>query len=250
MLVAEKRHSEGPDYRLAHMIRRSRCRPLRVLSGASVLVPLVFVLLLVATSGPVAAHSFWPTFYSAKTTVTADGERLGVTVVVEVPVVSLLGKFRKYFSHLDLEQEIREGRFEALEDEFRAHQLSRLAAALELRLDGEAPAGTWQPVDTPVNGRANEGFFVYLLEFRPQAPPELGATAEVEVSNRVYEGRNIVFANYVDARGGWEVVESSTPQPSPAADLSPGSPDEIAMWSEEPERRRFRVVLRRDGASE
>lgn len=191
------------------------------------------------------AHSFWPNYYSAKTAVSVDGERMGVMVTVEVPVVFLIEQFRQHFSDLDLEKEIREGRFASLEDEFRDHELGVIAAALELEIDGRETVGSWRPVDTPVNGRANEGFFVYLVEFRPLEPLVLGTTVEVEISNRVYEGESIVFANYVQARGGWKVAESSTPQPPPGADLSLGSPDEIAMWSEEPGRRRFRVVLRR-----
>jgi hypothetical protein len=56
-----------------------------------------------------------------------------------------------------------------------------------------------------------------------------------------------VFANQVAARGGWRVVSASTPQPPPGADLTVGSPDEAAMWSEDETRREFRVVLERAG---
>lgn len=197
-----------------------------------------------AVDRPVNAHSFWPTLYSAKVALSVDGDRLGVVVTVEVPAVSMVGKFRKFFAGVDLTAEIEQGRFEALEEQFRQHQLKELATGLELRLGGER-LGSWHPVDTPVNGRANEGFFVYLLELRNDRPPKLGPRVEVAISNQVHEGENILFANYVGAGPGWEVVEASTPQPPPDADLSVGSPAEIEMWSEDPERRVFRVVLRR-----
>ena len=59
------------------------------------------------------------------------------------------------------------------------------------------------------------------------------------MTNRLYPGAEMVFSNQVEARGGWRVVESSTPQPPPGADLTIGSPEEAALWSEDESWREF-----------
>ncbi len=211
-------------------------RPVRILVAAAA----VSAVLVVARGSRAWGHSFWPNSYSAKTTLSLDRAGVGATVVIEFPTASLVPKFRQHWQQLDLKKEIEAGRFPALEEEFRRVQLERLAAGLRLLVGGKPAPHPWQPVDTPINGRASEGFFVYLLETAvPAWPP---GALEIVVRNELYPGENILFANLVSATDGWQVRETSVPQPPPSADLSGGSAAELELWSAAPEYRVFRVV--------
>jgi hypothetical protein len=196
-------------------------------------------------TAPAPAHVAWPTYHSAKTSIAAEEERLRIAVVVEIPLPDLVLAFNQHFAHLDLLAEIEKGRVEELEEEFRRGQFEEMARALAVEIDGKPANGRFRAADTPINGRATEGFFVYVLEYAFERPPKLPRRLEITVRNRLYQGVDMVFANHVEARGGWRVVSTSTPQPPAGADLTVGSPEEAAMWSEDESRREFRVVLDR-----
>ena len=143
---------------------------------------------------------------------------------------NLVLAFNQHFAHLDLLAEIEKGRVEELEEEFRRGQFEQMAQGLTVEIDGKPAGGRFRAADTPINGRATEGFFVYVLEYAFERPPRLPRRLEIAVTNRLYQGVDMVFANHVEARGGWRVVSASTPQPPPGADLTVGSPEEAAMW--------------------
>ena len=126
------------------------------------------VLLLAAL--PARGHVDWPT-YSAKTSIAVDAERLRIAVVVEIPLPDLVLAFNQHFAHLDLLAEIEKGRVEELEEEFRRGQFEQMAKGLVVELDGSPANGSFRAADTPVNGRATEGFFVYVLEYAFASPP-------------------------------------------------------------------------------
>ncbi len=189
------------------------------------------------------AHVAWPSSYSTRVTIAASDDGLLITVTAEIPTLSLVPRFRHHFKDKDLKAEIEAGRFAALEDEFRDYQFTELARGLETTINGELVDGRWLPVDTPINGRSNEGFFVYILQFSPTEPVELGRRLEVEVNNHLFERKPLVLSNLVQANDGWQAVEASTEQPPEGADLSPGSVAEMALWAEDEDRRSFRVVL-------
>jgi hypothetical protein len=203
------------------------------------------LLLLALLPAGLHGHVAWPTFHSAKTSIALDEQRLRIAVVVEVPLPDLVLAFNQHFAHLDLLAEIEKGRIEELEEEFRRGQFDHMAKGLAVEIDGEPASGRFRAADTPINGRATEGFFVYVLEYAFERPPKLASRHAVEVVNRLYPGADMVFANHVEARGGWRVASASTPQPPPGADLTVGSPEETAMWSEDESHREFRVVLER-----
>ncbi len=201
---------------------------------------------LALAAAPTCAHVAWPTFYSAKSSIAITAERWRVAVTIEIPLPDLVLAFNQHFANVDLIAEIEKGRIEELENEFRNAQFAKLGAGLEVEIDDRHVAGAWQPVETPINGRGAEGFFVYLLEFEPAMQPALGDRLAIEISNRLFSGSEVTFANLVEAGQGWRVLESSTPQPPPGGDLSPGSADEVAIWSDAAERRTFRVIAARD----
>jgi hypothetical protein len=209
------------------------------------------LLLLLLASSPAAlvAHLFWPTFHSAKSAVSIDAEKgLQAAVVIEVPTFELLASFKEHYADLDLMKEIEAGRFEQLEAKFRDVQLDRFAAALVLEIDGKRADGKWRPVDTPINGKGTEGFFVYMLEFAFTAPPELGDRVAVRLLNNTLTGLEVVMANVAEAGGGWRVAESSIPPPEELPKLPEGAEyaKDLGLWTIDPAKRDLRVVFARD----
>jgi hypothetical protein len=199
-------------------------------------------------SGAAAAHLFWPTFHSAKSAVSLDDAKgLQAVVVIEVPTFELLASFKEHYASLDLMAEIEAGRFEELEAKFRDVQLERFAGALALEVDGKSAAGKWRPVDTPINGKGTEGFFVYMLEFAFDSPPALGERVEVLLHNKALPGLEVVMANVAEASGRWRVLESSIPPPAEYPELPEGAEysEELGLWSIDPAKRDLRVVFAR-----
>jgi hypothetical protein len=209
----------------------------------------VTAILFAALATESRAHLFWPTFHSAKSALSIDGEKgLQAAVVIEVPTFELLARFKEHYANLDLLKEIEAGRFDELEAKFRDVQFEKLAAALSLEIDGKPAAGRWRPVETPINGKGTEGFFVYMLEFAFTTPPALGDRVAVRLQNHAVPDAEVVMANVAEASGGWRVAESSIPPPEKYPDLPEGAQysDDIALWSIDPVKRDLRVVFTRD----
>ena len=209
------------------------------------------LLLFAALPGGLAAHLFWPTFHSAKSALSIDDEKgLQAVVVIEVPTFELLARFKEHYASIDLLAEIEAGRFAELEAKFRDVQLERFAGDLHLELDGSAAAGAWRPVDTPINGKGTEGFFVYMLEFAFARPPALGDRVSVRLENRALSDLEVVMANVAEAKAGWQVAESSIPPLAEYPELPEGAEyaDELGLWSIDPVKRDLRVVFARGAA--
>ena len=211
-------------------------------------VPLLLASLLVL-AGPMAAHLSWPTYHSARSAVSLGEQGLEVVVVLEVPTFRLVADFKEHFSELDLMAEIEAGRFETLENQFRDVRFVDFAATLGLELDGVPAVGSWEPVDTPVNGKGTEGFFVYMFEFVFEQPPVPDARTTVRVLNQAFAGEEVVMANQAKAGEGWQIEESSIPQPE-AFDLPAGAEledPELGLWTIDPVKRDLRVTFAKVG---
>jgi hypothetical protein len=207
------------------------------------------VLLGVALPATLSAHLFWPTFHSAKSALSIDDEKgLQAAVVIEVPTFELLARFKEHYANLDLLEEIEAGRFDELESKFRDIQFESFIETLTLTIDGKPAAGEWRPVDTPINGKGTEGFFVYMLEFAFTTPPRLGKRVAVRLENKAVPNAEVVMANVAEASGGWRVAESSIPPPEKPPELPPGAQltEDISLWSIDPVKRDLRVTFERE----
>jgi hypothetical protein len=216
---------------------------------AAARITLAAVLLLVALPIALSAHLFWPTFHSAKSALSIDAEKgLQAAVVIEVPTFELLARFKQHYANLDLLKEIEAGHFDQLEAKFRDLQFESFAKEFTLTIDGKPAAGRWRPVETPINGKGTEGFFVYMFEFEFATPPELAKRVAVRLENKALSEAEVVMANVAEASGGWRVAESSIPPPEKYPDLPEGAQyaDDIALWSIDPVKRDLRVVFARD----
>jgi hypothetical protein len=210
----------------------------------------IFLAVWAVLPAALSAHLFWPTFHSAKSALSIDAEKgLQAAVVIEVPTFELLAAFKQHYADLDLMKEIEAGRFDQLEAKFRDVQFERFARDLALSIDGKPAAGKWRAVETPINGKGTEGFFVYMLEFAFTAKPLLGDRVAVRLENKALPESQVVMANVAEASTGWRVAESSIPPPEEYPKLPEGAEyaqDDIAIWSIDPVKRDLKIVFVRD----
>ena len=203
-----------------------------------------------ALPAALTAHLFWPTFHSAKSALSIDAEKgLQAAVVIEVPTFELLAAFKQHYASLDLMKEIEAGRFDELEAKFRDVQFEKFAKDLALSIDGRPAAGKWRPVETPINGKGTEGFFVYMLEFAFTAKPKLGDRVAVRLENKSLPDSQVVMANVAEASDGWRVAESSIPPPEEYPQLPEGAElaqEDLAIWSIDPVKRDLKIVFARN----
>ena len=164
------------------------------------------VLLVLSISLPsVIAHPYDPGYYSLRSALRLDASRgLELMAVAEVPNTDMLQAFVDRFGYADeYEQAQIDGFIQGYFDVF--------AKGLSVEVQGAPFPGHWEPVDDPRNGRVGEqGLFVFMLRFVPDAPAPLEAgRLEVQVHVESFAGANAFFSGTVEALEPWRVSESS-----------------------------------------
>jgi len=202
---------------------------------------LTLLALVLCVSGPAAAHPNEASAYSLRSLVRLSENGLHPMVILEVPITAALSEFKDLY--------IKTGRVdpdnigqEAL-DEFNKLQWDRLAAGLQIKINAEVRAGSWVPVETPINGKANEGFFVFLVWYKLDDPKaDLGSVVTVEIENQALKDEKVFLSGYADCRGGWQIRENSAEDLLGEGALLEQANQNVASWTEDPAMRKLRVV--------
>lgn len=188
-----------PSPSLAWSAARSAFR--RVLPGAAVAV--WSAALLPSTA---AAHPFAATEYSLRTAFKASDEGLVAFVVLEVPIPVVM-KGIGVAAEDDLSTKKRKVvRYN--EDTWKA-----MASGLTLTVDGAPVKGEWLAIEHELNGKAAEGFFVYMVGFAFADPTALPKQPKytVAVKNTGYADVPMWYSGSAVALEPW-VVTSNTAQ--------------------------------------
>ena len=152
-------------------------------------------------AGPAAAHPYGPEYYSFRTVVDLDGADLRVTTTVEVPTMKVLEEYARRYGHLE---EIGEEQ----DREFFQTMLQKLGDGLSVTLDGKPLEGAWAAADSPINGRADDRFFYYIVTFaRPGAVPSAGGA--IEVVNGCFPGVEAYYSGWIRPSTAWQVLETN-----------------------------------------
>jgi hypothetical protein len=69
--------------------------------------------------------------------------------------------------------------------------------------------GKWFAIDDPANGKAAEGFFVYLVSFQPKKNPLLKNGSIIEVRNTAYPEEKMVYSASVYDSTAWSIKAST-----------------------------------------
>ena len=189
--------------------------------------PAVFVALLVALAlaWPAGAHPFGPKYYSFRTIVELDGAALTLTTSVEAPTLAILEEYAKRYGHLEEigEKEDREF-FEAM--------LAQIGDGLAVTVDGKPLPGKWVAADSPINGRADEKFFYYIVAFEAAGALPAGPF-ELRVINQAFADKEAYYSGWIKPTGGWTVTETNLQALGTAAQAEDVSNSEEA-WSKDP----------------
>jgi hypothetical protein len=211
---------------------------------------LLLSLLLPAAAG---AHPMSRDQWSLRHAVKLDGGGLTAVVVLEIPdqiVVEEL-KAAEQLAKLKVEagqdprtpSELRR----ALVQEQRKEQWKLLAEGCSLTVNGSKVDVPFTPHDTPANGRAMAGFFLYIVsvELGPEHKLLQGQDEVVAViQDDAYPTPPMVFSALVKDGDGWATTYDSSAAVF-GEDRGSGLPDDPRSWSEDQSLRRLEARWKR-----
>lgn len=150
------------------------------------------------------AHPFGQSYWALRTELRMVEAGPEIVVSGEVPIMVVLAEFRRFFRQLE-RPGVEEDRA------YREKKFDELRQGLSVRVDQAPLAGSWVPVDSPKNGLAGEGSFLYQLRFEPsQAWPVSGERVEIEVTTVAYADRPLWLSAHVGVQEGAAWSEQSS----------------------------------------
>ena len=148
------------------------------------------------------AHPFSTDEYSLRTSVKVSEKGVSMLIAMEVPIPTALQEIgaKKEESTKAKKKKI---------EKYTKKQWKLLGEGLTYRVDGVPQKGKWFPIDDPANGKAAEGFFVYLLSFQPKKQPKLKDGSVIEITNNTYLEEKMVYSASVYDSSTWRIEQST-----------------------------------------
>ena len=140
-----------------------------------------------------------------KTQARTVGDELQVVVALEVPTDTVL---RALATSTNAIHGFNRMKLEMARDAFNDTTWRELGEDLRLSINGEDVAMTWQPVDTPINGKASERFFLYLIESSWKIPSHLDAFG-LQITNQAYADQEMFLTATTQGTQPWSLERSS-----------------------------------------
>lgn len=169
------------------------------------------VLIALCVALPALAHPMTRDAWSLRTAVQLAGETLDVVVVLEVPFDVVTSDLKADLDAARTSADASKAA-QAVLDRYTQKHFDTMAAGLSLTIDGKKVAGAWKPRKNRLNGKGavTGGFFMYIVEFVPAAPPAFGREVRVVVHNGGYTEPKMVYSAMVVSGVGWTVAEDSS----------------------------------------
>lgn len=147
-----------------------------------------------------AAHPFAATEYSLRTAFKASDEALVAFVVLEVPIPVVMKGIG-----VDAEDDLTTKRRKVTR--YNEAIWKQMADGLALTVDGEPLRGEWLAIEHELNGKAAEGFFVYMVGYAFDDPAGLTkrSTYTVKVVNTGFSGVPMWYSGSAVALEPWVV---------------------------------------------
>ena len=168
---------------------------------------LTVLLAAAAVSIPAAhAHPFAATEYSLRTAFKASDEGLVAFVVLEVPIPVVM-------KGIGVEQEDDLAAKKRKVEKFNQSIWSAMADGLTLTVDDVSVKGAWMPIEHELNGKAAEGFFVYMVGYAFRDPAVLTSRSRytVSVANTGWTDVPMWYSGSAVALEPWQ-VDANTAQ--------------------------------------
>lgn len=157
------------------------------------------MILLVASA---LAHPFNTDEYSLRTQVKASETALVGLVVLEVPIPVVLGGIGV--------SEDDSGPIKKLKvKKYNEATWDTMASTLSVSIDGEVQDVTWRPISHEMNGKAAEGFFLYLVGFDIPSSDLPAGGYTVVIQNSGYAEEKMVYSGGASAVEPWTVTAST-----------------------------------------
>lgn len=150
------------------------------------------------------AHPFAATEYSLRTAFKMSDQGLVAFVVLEIPIPVVM-KGLGVTKEDDLDTKKRKVA------KYNQSIWSDMAAGLTLTVDGEAVKGKWMAIEHELNGKAAEGFFVYMVGYAFVEPTALAVRDRYTVSvvNTGWSSVPMWYSGSAVALKPWQVDAST-----------------------------------------
>ena len=159
--------------------------------------------LLLAWSTAAMAHPFSKEEYSLRTALKVSEKGLVPLVALEVPIPIAL---REIGAETADPTEVKKRKIRA----YNELQWNTLAENLSFSVDGNPMKGKWLAIDHPANGKAAEGFFVYMVSFQFEKSPDLKDGSTIVIHNAAYPDSPMVYTASATASPPWSVTSSTS----------------------------------------
>lgn len=199
------------------------------------------IVLLAALLAPPAAdaHPFSKEEWSMRSSVKLTDRYLQAAMVLEIPVPVVLR---------DLDR--RKGpRKEPSRAQVRAHDKAvweAMAEGLTIAVDGEPLDVTFRAMKHPMNGKAAEGFFVYLVGAQIEREEAWGAELTVTLTNQGQPERTVWLSGSAEGRDGWTVTANSADELLKTTTAGKDPTKDTSVWTQDPALRTLTVSYRKE----
>ena len=150
----------------------------------------------------VFAHPFSTDEYSLRSSVQVTEKGVSMLVAMEVPIPRAL---KEIGAKKEESKRVKQKKI----DTYTKKQWKLLGDALSYTIDGVPQKGKWFPIDDPSNGKAAEGFFVYLITFKAKKKPKLKEGSVIELINTAYPAEKMVYSASVYDSDVWSIKSST-----------------------------------------
>jgi hypothetical protein len=148
------------------------------------------------------AHPFSKEEYSLRTAIKVSDRGVVPLVALEIPIPIAL---KEIGADTTDPTEVKKRKIRAYNEK----QWSTLAESLRFTIDGVEASGQWLAIEHPANGKAAEGFFVYLVSFQFETPVVLNNDSTVEIHNAAYPNVPMVYTASASASEPWKIQKNS-----------------------------------------
>ncbi len=205
-------------------------------------IPLITGLLALASwSVPAAAHPFAQTEYSLRTAYKASDQGLVAFVVLEVPIPVVM-------KGIGVEAEDDLATKKRKVAKYNEGIWKKMGDGLSLTLDGAPAKGEWLAIEHELNGKAAEGFFVYMVGFAFEDPSFTGSGAyTVKVDNTGFTDVPMWYSGSAVALEPWTVTKDTAREVlGENTDRKLSDPD---RWTRSEQMRHMEVSFKRSAES-
>ena len=164
---------------------------------------ILLILSLLCCSVAVMAHPFSQEEYSLRTAITISDKGVVPLVVLEVPIPIAL---QEIGATTEDPRDVKKRKIKAYNEK----QWNTLAENLRFTINGEPAQGEWLAINHPANGKAAEGFLVYMVSFQFKKAPVLSQNTTILIDNQAYPDSKMVYSGSVTVKDSWTLQSSTT----------------------------------------